>query len=310
MDLWGPYRVADLNGARFFVTIVDDYIRNTWTQLLLNKTQVYTAIAQFFSMVKTQFKTKICVVRTNNDTEFIQSVCLDLFGYKGILHQRSIVKTPQRNRIVERKYRHLLDTARALRFQAGFPKQFWGECFLTATHIINKLPMAILCWQTPFERLYGFALDLADLRAIGCLFYATNVGEIDKFEPRAKRCVFLGYTFGFKGYKLYNLETKRVFHSKYVLFQEHVFPFKAPSQLISTTVSVPSFVWPHSEVSSDTPRHHHSSASPASMKSGPASISSIPGIVEAGSLLVSDSFSLLPLLPPLEICSGSPGGLL
>ena len=89
--------------------------------MLLNKTQVYTAIAQFFSMVETQFKTKICVVRTDNGTEFIQSVCLDLFGYKGILHQRSIVKTPQQNRVVERKYRHLLDT---LRFQAGFPKQF------------------------------------------------------------------------------------------------------------------------------------------------------------------------------------------
>ena len=29
MNLWGPYRVANLNGARFFVTIVDDYIRST-----------------------------------------------------------------------------------------------------------------------------------------------------------------------------------------------------------------------------------------------------------------------------------------
>jgi len=47
MDLWGPYRVPNLNGARFFVTIVDDFTRNTWTQLLLNKTQVYTAIEQF-----------------------------------------------------------------------------------------------------------------------------------------------------------------------------------------------------------------------------------------------------------------------
>ena len=33
-DLWGPYRVANLNGARYFVTIVDDYTSNTWTQLL------------------------------------------------------------------------------------------------------------------------------------------------------------------------------------------------------------------------------------------------------------------------------------
>ena len=95
-------------------------------------------------MVKTQFKTKICMIRTDNGTEFIHSVCLNLFGSKGVLHQRSIVKTPQHNGVVKRKHRHLLDTARAFRFQAGFPKQFWGECVLAATHIINKLPMAVL----------------------------------------------------------------------------------------------------------------------------------------------------------------------
>ena len=144
MDLWGPYKVANLNGARFFVTLVDDFTRNTWTQLLLNKTQVYTAIEQFFNMVETQFKAKICMIRTDNGTEFIQSVCLNLFGSKGVLHQRSIVKTPQQNGVVERKHRHLLDTAQALRFQASFPKHFWGECVLAATHIINKLPMAVL----------------------------------------------------------------------------------------------------------------------------------------------------------------------
>ena len=90
-------------------------------------------------MVETQFKTKVVMVRTDNGSEFIQSLCLGLFGVKGILHQRSIVKTPQQNGVVERKHRHLLDTARAIRFQAGFPKQFWAECVLAATHIINKL---------------------------------------------------------------------------------------------------------------------------------------------------------------------------
>ena len=101
--------------------------------------------------------------------------------------------------MVERKRRHLLDTARAIRFQAGFPKHFSGECRLAATSIINKLPMANLQWRSPFEMLYGLALDLTDLRTIGCLCYAASVGETDKFAARAKRCVLLGYTSGFKG---------------------------------------------------------------------------------------------------------------
>ena len=83
MDLWGPYRVANLDGAKFFITIVDDYSRNTWTQLLQHKTQVYAAQEQFLNMVETQFSTKVAMIRTDNGTEFIQSACLTLFSTKG-----------------------------------------------------------------------------------------------------------------------------------------------------------------------------------------------------------------------------------
>ena len=85
--------------------------------------------------------------------------------------------------------------------------------------------MANLQWKTPFEMLYGHVPSIEELRAIGCLCYAANIGEKDKFATRASRCVLLGYTFGFKGYKLYELDTKKVFHSRDVIFQEHIFPF-------------------------------------------------------------------------------------
>jgi len=94
-----------------------------------------------------------------------------------------------------------LNTARAIRFQAGFPKHFWNECVLFATQIINLLPMENLSWKSPFEVLYGKPPKLDDLRTIGCLCFANNVGESDKFAPRATRIVLLGYTFGLKGYK-------------------------------------------------------------------------------------------------------------
>ena len=80
MDLWGPYRTANLSGAWYFITIMDDQTRNTWTQLLQGKSQVYTAIEPFLSMVETQFKTKVIMDRTDNGTDFIQSVCPTLFG--------------------------------------------------------------------------------------------------------------------------------------------------------------------------------------------------------------------------------------
>lgn len=83
---------------------------------------------------------------------------MNLFASHGILHQKFMVYTPQQNGVVEKKHRHLLDTARALRLHANFPKKFWGDCILAATYLINRMPMKILAWKTPFELLHGQVL--------------------------------------------------------------------------------------------------------------------------------------------------------
>ena len=109
-------------------------------------------------MVETQFKTKNFIVRIDNETEFINTPLLKFFASKGILIQRSIVRIAQQNGVTERKHRHLLDIARAIRFHAGFLKKFWGECVLAATHITNRLPIEILNWKGPFQSLYNTPL--------------------------------------------------------------------------------------------------------------------------------------------------------
>ncbi|XP_070041320.1 uncharacterized protein [Nicotiana tomentosiformis] len=45
-------------------------------------------------------------------------------------------------------------------------------------------------------------------------YKVTDARESDKLDPRATPCVFIGYPFGKKGYKLYNLSIKTVFVSR------------------------------------------------------------------------------------------------
>ena len=157
------------------------------------------------------------------------SLCGNFFKQKGTTYQHSCVYTPQQNGVVERKHRHILETARAFRFQAHLPLHFWVECVSTAIHIINRLPTPLLSRQTPFERLYGKLPSYSHLRVFGCLAYATDVHVPHKFAPRAKRCIFLGYPAGQKAYKLYDLDTHKMFTSCDVIFHETIFPYESIS---------------------------------------------------------------------------------
>ncbi|GAB2269349.1 hypothetical protein Dimus_038770 [Dionaea muscipula] len=233
MDLWGPYRLQSVTGAKYFLTIVDDHTRATWTFLLSDKVRVSNTVATFLHYVQNHFHATPRFVRTDNGTEF--NKCHEFFLREGIVHQRSMPYTPQQNGIVERKHRHLLDTARSLMFHAGLPKLLWGECILAATYLINRMPMGLLDWKSPYEILHGVAPSYDHLRIIGCLCYAATLGASrDKFDPRAHRCVFVGYPADHKGYKLFSLQSHKVLYSRDVRFYEDIFPFKDTSSTSSS----------------------------------------------------------------------------
>lgn len=61
---------------------------------------------------------------------------------------------------------------------------------------------------------------------IGSLCYASpHKKPSDKFAPRGIRCVMLGYPYCQKGYKVMDLETRKIFVSRDVVFKEKIFSF-------------------------------------------------------------------------------------
>lgn len=49
IDIWGPYHITSISGAKYFLTIVDDFSRSVWTFLMQDKTQAVKLIDNFIN---------------------------------------------------------------------------------------------------------------------------------------------------------------------------------------------------------------------------------------------------------------------
>ena len=131
-DVWGPSPVISKSGCKWFVLFTDDCTRMTWLYLLKSKDEVTHIFQIFHTMVKTQFRKEIKMVRSDNGKEYINRNLQDFFIKNGIIHETSCVGTPQQNGIAERKNRQILETARSLLFENHVPQIFWDNAVSTA----------------------------------------------------------------------------------------------------------------------------------------------------------------------------------
>lgn len=226
-DIWGPSTIPNVSGARWFVTLIDDCTRVTWLFLLKHKSDVTSVIPNFHSMVQNQFGVKIKSIRTDNARDYFNQILSPYFQSQGIIYDLSCVDTPQQNGVAERKNEHLLNTTRALFFQGNVPRSYWGEAVLNAIHMINRLPSRVLDNRSPIEILNSFYPHFRTSngltpRIFGCTaFVHVHSQHRGKLDPRAIKCIFLGYSSTQKGYKCYNPLSKKFYISADVTFSEN-----------------------------------------------------------------------------------------
>lgn len=228
-DIWGPAPVQSINGYKYFALFIDDFSRVTWLYLMKLKSDLMSVFTDFHSIVENQFSSKIHVLRSDNGSEYMSNAMQNYLSAHGIMHETSCVATPQQNGVAERKNRDLLEKTRSMMFQMNIPKFYWSHTVLSAAYIINRLPTRILNGKSPWETLKNKKINLSHLRVFGCTcFVRIQSTRRDKFDPRAEKCIFLGYSSSQKGYKCYNPKTKKMIVSRDVKFDEDTPFFQVP----------------------------------------------------------------------------------
>ncbi|KAL2485757.1 Retrovirus-related Pol polyprotein from transposon TNT 1-94 [Abeliophyllum distichum] len=118
----------------------------------------------------------------------------------------------------------IMNKVRCLLISYGVPKGFWGEAVATAVYLINRCPSSTIQSKTLEELWKRRPPVLTHLKIFRCAAYAHQ--REGKLDPRAQKCVFLGYPEGVKGFRLWLKGEKgvKVIISRDVVFNENEMP--------------------------------------------------------------------------------------
>ncbi|GJV91955.1 retrovirus-related pol polyprotein from transposon TNT 1-94 [Tanacetum coccineum] len=221
MDLCGPMRVQSIKGKKYILVIVDDYSRFTWVKFLRSKDETPEFVTNFLKQIQVGLNKIVRFIRTDNGTEFVNQVMSEYYEGVGIFHQKSVLRTPQQNGVVERRNRTLVEAARTMMIFSKAPMFLWAEAVATACYTQNRSLIHTRHNKTPYELVHDKKPDLTFFRVFGALCYPTNDSEnLGKFQAKADIGIFVGYAPSRKGYRIYNKRTRRLMETIHVTFDE------------------------------------------------------------------------------------------
>jgi hypothetical protein len=224
-DSCGPFRVASIAGTRYFILFIDDSTRLAWVYFLKHKNsaEVLQAFKEFKAAAENKSGCSIKRFRCDNGrAEYDNSDFQTLLKSDGISYEPSAPYTQHQNGVSERSIRTVVERARSMLLGASLPQRFWAEAINTAVYLRNRSPTQALEGKTPFEAWYGQKPDIGHLRKFGCLaFLHVPDGQRSKLDPKARRCLLLGYVHNTKKiWRLWDIGGRRVISGADVIFHE------------------------------------------------------------------------------------------
>lgn len=234
-DVVGPITPPSISGARYFITLMDDYSGYSLLRFIRRKSQATETIQEMVNELETSFNSNIQMLkfinrkrvkwmRSDGGGEYLSRQLQTWFSQKGIRHESTTAYSPESNGKAERLNRTLLDSARCMmqNLENLNACDLWAEAINTANFIRNRLfTKSCQLDMTPFQTVFHSKPNLSHIRIFGCKAFVHKPKQrrTDKMETRAEEGVLVGYDRG-DAYRILLKNSKAVVISKDVSFFE------------------------------------------------------------------------------------------
>ena len=151
MDLIGPSRTMSLGEKLYILVVVDDFSRFTWVIFLSHKNKAFFSFTKLCQRLQNDKWLTISNIKTDHGKELENESFTKYCDKLGIWHNFSAPRTPQQNRVVEKKNKILEEMARIMLCKNSLPKYFWAEAVNTACFIINWVMIRSILNKIPYE---------------------------------------------------------------------------------------------------------------------------------------------------------------
>nr|GEZ81788.1 retrovirus-related Pol polyprotein from transposon TNT 1-94 [Tanacetum cinerariifolium] len=222
MDLFGPTFVSSLNHKWYCLVVTDDFSRFTWTFFLKTKDETSGILCNFITEIENLKDHKVKIIRCDNEGEFRNKEMNNFCSRKGIKREFSNARTPQQNRVAERRNRILIEAARTMLADAKLLVTFWAEVVNTTCYVQTRVLVNKSKNKTPYELFNGKTPAIGFLKPFGCHVVIVNtLDHLGMFKAKGGEGYFIGYSMSSKAFRVFNKRTKRVEENLHVDFLEN-----------------------------------------------------------------------------------------
>nr|GEW57783.1 hypothetical protein [Tanacetum cinerariifolium] len=162
------------------------------TFFLKTKDETSGILRNFITEIENLKELKVKIIRCDNEGEFKNREMNKFFTRKGIKRDFSNARTPQQNRVAERRNRTLIKAAKTMLADAKLPVTFWAKAVNTACYVQNRVLVTKSQNKTPYELFNSKTHSIGFLRPFWCHVMILNtLDHLGKFDANGMKVILL-----------------------------------------------------------------------------------------------------------------------